>query len=518
MIVADELEADWSKVRFEIAPGREKYRDPVWGVQATGRSTSVRHMVEPLRKTGAIAREMFVQVASGMWNVSESHCEAVRGNVRLLTGNRVLTYGELCVQASKLAVPLNPRLKKSGQIYIVGTPVARLDIPPKVDATAIFGTDVFARDMLYATISRPRAFGATPASYDRAAAEKVPGVRQVLVVDSGVAVCAQTPQSAWEGRNALNVKWNRGSNPTLNTRSLEKSYLKHLNDPGVAVRTEGSARTALGRAAKKVRATYFLPYVAHATMEPMNCTAHVRKNGCDIWVPTQNQTETALTAAGVCGVPLEAINVYTTYLGGGFGRRLETDYVRDAVQVSMAVNTPVKLVWTREEDLQNDFYRPAACVRIEGGLDERGQLVAWSHKIVSPSLWARVDPGRNPGAVDASAVDGIENTVYDLPNLEVEYVRMDTPVPVGFWRSEGNTHNAFAVECFMDELAREARRDPPGISPQPPSGPPPCLRRVELRGGKGGMGQASAGGAGEGDRPAFHFRKLRGPGGRGVGG
>ncbi|MCE5243106.1 MAG: xanthine dehydrogenase family protein molybdopterin-binding subunit [Syntrophobacteraceae bacterium] len=460
MIVAEELDADWSRVRFEIAPGREKYKDPVWGAQATGRSTSVRNMIEPLRKGAAAAREMLVQVAAGMWNISENHCEAFRGTVRQLNGNRSLTFGELCALASKFPAPPNPRLKKDGPLRIIGTAVQRLDIPPKVDSTAIFGVDVFVQNLLYATIVRPKAFGAKAVSFDRSAVESIPGVRKVVAVDSGVAVCSESALAAWAGRNALNVKWSRGAHPALSSRSLQKSYLRRLIDIGVTVRSEGDCRAALGNAAKKVRATYFLPYLAHATMEPMNCTAHVRKNACDIWVPTQNQTEAIATAARESGLDVEAINVYTTYLGGGFGRRLETDYVRDAVQVSRVTGTPIKLMWTREEDMQNGFYRPAACCRLDGGLDSRGRLIAWSHKIVSPSLWARVAPEKMTGGVDASAVDGIVNTVYDLPNLHVEYIRIDTPVPVGFWRSEGNTHNAFAVESFMDELAFEAGKDP----------------------------------------------------------
>jgi isoquinoline 1-oxidoreductase beta subunit len=351
-------------------------------------------------------------------------------------------------------------LKKASQFKIIGKSKARLDIPEKVNGSAIFGTDMFVEGMLCAAIARPPAYGAKIISYNRKAAEDVAGVRNVIVTDRGVAVCADTITQAWRGRSALDPKWGKGPHPGLNNQSLDQALLDHLHKTGAVARNDGNAQKAINEAAKKIKATYVLPYLAHATMEPMSCTAHVRRNRCDIWVPTQYQTNVFLAASKITGLKPDQIHIHTTYLGGGFGRRNESDVAEEAVYLSQKIGRPVKLIWTREEDMQNDFYRPGNCCIIEGGIDSKGRVSGWSHKVVVPSIYSRLYPDFIENGVDPCAVEGIVDMEYEIPNVHVEYLMIDTPVPVGFWRSVGYSHNVFTVECFVDELAHASDRDP----------------------------------------------------------
>jgi isoquinoline 1-oxidoreductase beta subunit len=503
MILADELEADWKQIRIKSAPAGDKYKDPAWGMQMTGGSTSVRHMMEPLREAGAAAREMLLAAAAQTWGVPQSECEARQGRVRHKKTDRTMTYGQLCEKASKLPIPQNPPLKQDNQFRFIGTPMARLDVPDKVNGSAIFGTDIFVPGMLYAAVARPPAYGAKLLSYDQEAAEKVSDVYKVVQIDRGLAVSGSTLDAAWKGKKALNVKWDKGSHPDLNNATLEKSFIQHLDQQGVIARNEGNVKNALSRAAKKIRATYVLPYLAHVTMEPMDCTAHVLGDRCDIWVPTQNQSGVLQVAAKITGLKPELINVYTTYLGGGFGRRSETDVVEEALQISKALGKPVKLLWTREEDIQNDFYRPGNWCKIEGGIDKNGSLKAWSHKIVVPSIFARVFPEMMKSGVDPAAVEGIANMEYEVPNLYVEYVRIDNPIPVGFWRSVGSSHNAFTVESFLDELAHAAKKDPLEFRLNLLKNHPRSRRVLEVAAEKSGWGKPLKKGRSLGI--AYHF-------------
>jgi isoquinoline 1-oxidoreductase beta subunit len=460
MILAEELEADWKQVKVKGAPTRDEYNDPVFGMQLTGGSTSVRHMFEPLRKAGAAVREMLVSAAAETWGVSPRECEARQGWVRHRKSAKRMSYGELCDKASKLPIPENPPLKKEYEFKLIGKRIPRLDLQEKIDGKANFGIDVFVPDMLCAAISRPPAYGAKIVSYENEAAKKVPGVQHVIVTDHGIAVCAKTIDGAWKGRMALNAEWDKGTHPDLNSETLEKNFLEHLNQPGLSAKKEGNVENALGKAAKKLEATYLLPYLYHATLEPMNCTAHVRQDRCDLWVPTQFQSGVLMSAEKITGLKPAQIHIHTTYLGGGFGRRAEVDVVEEALQISKATGKPIKLIWTREEDVKNDFYRPGNCCRIEAGLDQRGRIVAWSHKVVVPSIFDRFFPQMVKDGIDPAAVEGISDMEYKIPNLDVEYVKIDTPIPVGFWRSVGHSHNAFTVESFIDELAYLAKRDP----------------------------------------------------------
>jgi isoquinoline 1-oxidoreductase beta subunit len=442
MIIADEMEADWTNICFQAAPAAKEYVDPAFGMQMTGGSTSIRHMFEPLRKAAAAAREMLVSTAAAAWGVPASECAARQGKVRHAQSGRSLTYGQLCERASKLPVPENPPLKKESQFRLIGTSMSRLDVWDKINGTATFGTDNFVPGMVYASIARPPASGAS-----------------VVTIDRGVAVCATTFTAAQKGREALQVKWDQGSNPALDNETLEKEFIAHLKQPGVIARNEGNCQNGLQQAVKKTEATYVLPYLAHATMEPMNCTAWIRPDRCDIWASTQNQTGVLQQAEKITGLRPEQIHVHTTYLGGGFGRRAETDVLEEVLQVARATGKPVKLLWPREDDFQNDFYRPGNCCRIEGGIGPSGHVIAWSHKVAVPSIFVRFFPQMVKNGVDPAAVEGIVDP-YEVQNVLVEYVRVDTPVPVGFWRSVGNSHNAFTVECFIDELAHLAQRDP----------------------------------------------------------
>jgi isoquinoline 1-oxidoreductase subunit beta len=460
MIVADELDADWRNVRMEPAPAGDAFRDPVWGTQSTGGSSSISHMYEPLRKAGAAAREMLLLAAAREWRVSVKECAVDRGKVRHIPSNRMLTYGKLAADASGLDVPQNPLLKKESQFRYIGKDIPRLDIHDKVNGTAQFGIDSFVPGMLYATIARPPAYEAELVSYNKEAAQAVPGVQAVMPVHSVMAVCAETLDAAWKGREALKPEWRNARHADLSNESLETAFRGGLDSKGIMARNDGDVARALDTAATKIEALYQLPYLSHATMEPMNCTAHVRSDGCDIWVPTQNQSGVLGLASKLTGLRPEQIHVHTTFLGGGFGRRFETDFVEEALLLSLSTGKPVKLLWKREEDMQHDLYRPMNLSRVRGAIDEQGRATAWSHKIVCPSIFARVFPAMMKNGIDNAAVEGLENMEYELPNISVEYVRLDTPVPVGFWRSVGSSHNAFTVESFVDELAHAAKKDP----------------------------------------------------------
>jgi isoquinoline 1-oxidoreductase beta subunit len=462
-------------------------------------------MYEPLRLAGAAAREMLLQAASGEWQVSIMECAVSFGTVRHIKSNRMLTYGQLADKAAKLAVPQKPVLKRESQFRYIGTAVPRLDMHDKVNGTARFGIDSFVPDMLYAAIARPPAYLAELVSYDKEAAQSVAGVRAVVPIHSGVAVCADTIDAAWKGREALKPAWRNVRYPQLSTGSLEKEFISRLDSDGIMARSDGNVKTALDQAARKLDVTYVLPYLSHATMEPMNCTAHVRADGCEIWAPTQNQSGVLSLAVKLSGLKPEHIHVHTTYLGGGFGRRFETDFVEEALLLSLSTGKPVKLVWKREEDMQNDLYRPANCSRVQGALDAEGRVTAWSHKIVCPSIFARVFPGMVKKGIDPAAVEGLENMEYEIPNLAVEYVRMDTPVPVGFWRSVGSSHNAFTVESFVDELAHAAGKDPLEFRLSLLKNHPRPRRVLEVAAEKAGWGKPPAKGQARGIAVHFSF-------------
>lgn len=505
MIVAEELNADWKLVRVQMSAADDKYLDPVLGMQLTGGSTSIRHMYEPLRKAGAAAREMLIEAAAKKWGVPVGECQAYQGSVKQTSGAKTISFGDLTALAAKLPVPQQPALKKESMFNFIGKSIDRLDVHDKVEGSAKFGIDTFLPDMLYASIERPPAFGARSISYDKEEALKIKGVKEIVEISRGIAVCAETPEATWKGRDVLNVRWGRGEEPGLNNLSLEKKLITGLEKKGLIARKDGDAESAIANAVLKHNVTYVLPYLYHATMEPMNCTADVRKDGCDVWVPTQFQTAALKSAEKETGLKPQQINVHTTYLGGGFGRRSEIDVVEEAVQVSKAVRKPVKLIWKREEDVKFDFYRPGNASNAEGALDENGRLTAWFHKIACPSIFARVFPSRLKNGIDPAAVDCLSDLEYEVPNLTVEYVRIDTPVPVGFWRSVGASHNAFTVESFVDEMAHIAKKDPLEFRLDLLKNHKRSHRVLEVVAEKAGWGKSLARGQGRGIAWAFAF-------------
>ena len=469
MIVADELEADWSQIRVKQAPAADPFKNPLLGGQVTVASASVRGWYDPFRKAGAAARAMLVTAAAQTWLVPEGECESFMGAVKHKNTGRRLTYGQLCQKAATLQVPQTITIKNESEFRYMGKPMPRLDIPEKVAGTAVFGLDVDIPDMLYAVTARPPTYGAKALSYDQKAAEGIKGVQKVLPTPNGIAVCAESLDAAWKGRDALQVKWDGGTHPGLSTESIEKHYMEGLDKPGAVATNEGDVKKALSEASKKVEATYFLPFVAHATMEPMNCTAHVQKDRCDVWVPTQGQTATLMTAANLSGLSPQNVHVHTTLLGCGLGRRSRPDFVIDAVVASKAVGKPVKAVWSREEDLKYDAYRASTCQRIQAGLDSQGHVTAWSHKVSCTSILKFSNPAGIKNGVDIYSLWGLfdfpnspqlSRTGYEFPNFYVEQVLSDLPIPAAPWRSVQNAPNAFVVECFMDELAHAAGKDP----------------------------------------------------------
>jgi isoquinoline 1-oxidoreductase subunit beta len=459
MLLAEELEFDWKKVKTEFAPAAPAYFNPVFGLQGTGGSTSVRASWGPLTKAGAAAREMLVAAAAQQWYVDPSACRAENGAVLHAATNKRLSYGALAEAAAKLPVPANPALKDPKNYKYIGKPVKRLDTPAKSNGKAGFGIDVRVPNMQYAVVARCPVFGGKVKSFDATKAKAVRGVKQVLPISSGVAVVADNTWSAMEGRRALQIEWDEGPNASVSSESIRKLYLESAEKTGAIARKDGDVEAALAKAAKKVEAAYEVPFLAHATMEPMNCAADVRADGCDIYAPTQFQTFNQNTGAKITGLKPEQVRVHTTFLGGGFGRRAEQDFIAEAVEISKGAGAPVQVTWSREDDMQHDFYRPAAYSKLVGGLAADGWPVAWKSRIVGPSIMSRFFPGSVKNGIDETSVEGQANSKYGIPNFLVEYVLTETGVPVGFWRSVGNSHNGYITECFVEELARASGKD-----------------------------------------------------------
>jgi len=460
MILAEELDLDWKKIRTEFAPAAPQYFNPVFGLQGTGGSTSVRGSWEPLAKAGAAAREMLVATAAKRWGVTTDICHTENSAVVQTASGKRLGYGSLVEEASKLPVPVSPKRKEEKDYKYIGKPTKRIDSPVKVNGKAEFGIDVRQPGMLHAVVARCPVFGGKMKSFDAGRAKAVRGVKSVLQISTGVAVVADNTWSAMEGRRALEIAWEEGPNANNSSEAIRKLYHERVEQAGAIARKEGDADAALAGAAKKVEAIYEVPFLAHATMEPMNCTADVRSDGCDVYAPTQFQTINQLTAAKIAGLKPELVRIHTTYLGGGFGRRAEQDFLADAVETSKAMSAPVQVTWSREDDMQSDFYRPAVLVKLTAGLDGSGNAVAWKTRIVGPSIMSRFFPGSVKNGIDESSVEGIATLKYGVPNFLVEYLMTDPGVPVGFWRSVGNSHNGYIAECFVDEMAKATGKDP----------------------------------------------------------
>src|SRR6266403_1955293 len=462
MLLAEELEVTPEQIRLEHAPPDDKlYANPLFGEQITGASSSIRMFYEPLRRAGATALAMLIAAAAASWNVDAASCRARKGVVTHTPTGRTLSYGALAAKAATVPVPDKIALKDPKDFTLIGTPAKRPDTPSKVNGTEQYGIDVRLPWMLIATVAASPVRGGKVTGIDEQKAKAVPGVRQIVRLDDVVAVVADHMWAAKQGLAALAIRWDDGPNAKLSTADIVRGLAKASETAGVTARKDGDPMSALAGAAKKVEAVYESPFLAHVTMEPMNCTVHVRKDGCEVWTGSQVLSRAQAVAAEVTGFPLEKVVVHNHLLGGGFGRRLEVDYVAQAVRIAKQVEAPVKVVWTREEDVQHDIYRPYYYDRIAAGLDRRGAPVAWTHRIVGPAIVARYLPHFFKDGIDVDAVDGAVQLLYDIPAIQVEHVRHEEPVlNTGFWRGVGVTHNNFVIESFTDELAAASRQDP----------------------------------------------------------
>ena len=463
MLIAEELEVDLAQVGLEAAPPDDRlYANKLLGFQVTGGSSSIRATWEPLRRAGATARVMLVTAAARGWNVDPASCRAERGAVIHGETGRTQPYGALVDVAATLPVPTDVPLKDPKQFKLIGTPAKRLDTPDKVNGRAVFGIDVRLPGMKIAAVEACPVIGGRLIRADDSRASKIAGVRQVVRLDDAVAVIADHMWAAKLGLAALDVDWDEGPNAKLSSADIVRQMDAASQKAGVVARQEGDVNKAMANAAITYAAIYELPFLAHATMEPMNCTVYVRPDGCDVWVGTQVITRAHATAAAVTGLPPEKVQVHNHYLGGGFGRRLEVDFITQAVRIGQQVDGPVKVVWTREDDIRHDIYRPYYFDRITAGLDDQGKPVAWSHRVTGSSIMARWIPAAFKNGLDTDAVEGAaENLLYAFPNILVDYVRSEPPgLLTGWWRGVGSTHNIFVVESFIDELAAAALKDP----------------------------------------------------------
>jgi isoquinoline 1-oxidoreductase beta subunit len=476
MIVAEELEADWTTVRVVQADLDKKYGD-----QTTGSSESVRGSYQPLRQTGAAARAMLIAAAAQRWSVDPTTCRAEKGTVVHASSQRRLGFGELAAAAARLPVPVEVTLKDPKAFTIVGTAAARTDTPLKVDGRATYGIDVKLPGMLYAVIARCPVFGGDVNTVDDTKARAIPGVRHVVrlsrvdipdpfsnepggdghqnYLPAGVAVVADSTWAAIRGRQALAIQWTEGEGAATSSATVRQELARVAATPGREVRKDGDVEQALAQAAKRLEAVYELPFQAHAPMEPVNCTAHVTAGGCEVWGPTQVPGGAAGAVAHVLKVPVEHVRVHVTYIGGGFGRRLCQDYAPVAALVSKAAGAPVQVLWTREDDIQHDYYRPASYHRMRAGLDATGAPVAWDYRLVTTSIGTFFGgPSARSAAADELRADDFP--CHGVPNYRFEYSPAATVVPRGWWRSVEQSANVFAVQSFVDELAAAAGRDP----------------------------------------------------------
>lgn len=452
MILAEELEADWKRIAIEQAGASTLYGD-----QTTGGSASVRTTWDPMRKAGAAAREMLIGAAALDWGVGRDTCKAENSTVVHTPSNRRLNYGQLALKASTLAIPADPPLKKDAADYkVVGKPVPRLDTPSKVDGTAVYGIDFHLAGLKYALLARCPVIGGKVASFDDKEAKQVAGVRYIgKISDSAVAVVADSVWSAMEGRRVLNVQWDEGPNKDLNSAAIFDSLKKSVSGKAAVLYSTGDMSKASGR---RIEAAYQLPFMAHAPMEPDNCVADFRDSRCEIWAPTQVPQDCRDSVAGAVGLDPEQVKVAVTLMGGGFGRRLEHDYAVEAAVVSKAANTPVKVIWTREDDMRCSPYRPASYHQLSAALDASGWPVAFAHRIVAPSINGQKGTAQ-PDGVDVDLKDEAA-LVYSFPNAVVDYVMTESAVALGWMRSVYALQAGFASECFMDELAAAAGKDP----------------------------------------------------------
>jgi isoquinoline 1-oxidoreductase beta subunit len=464
MLVAEELECDWSKVRYaRVSPEVNLRRGRVWGDMSTGASRSIASSQDYLRQAGAAARTMLIAAAAARWNVPASQCAARNSVITHAPSGRKLTFGAVAEDAAKIAPPAEVALKDPRNWTLAGTPRRRLDVYEKITGQPIYAIDVRLPGMLYAAIVQCPVFQGTLKSVDDSAVAKMQGVRRVVRMPDAVAVVADSWWRAKCAAEALRIDWDDHGNSAVSSATIAESVREGLDaTPAQVGRSDGDVAAGLARAARRIEAEYMVPFLAHATMEPQTCTAHVRPDEVEIWVPTQDAMTALVTAASTAGVSNDKVTVHPMMLGGGFGRRSAIqEYVRQAVLIAKEVAQPVKLVWTREEDIAHDLYRPCGMARLVAGLDADGMPIAWSIRLAGPSFVAGLVPGFGPDIVDMSFVSGLADEMpYGVPNYLVDFVVRQTPVPLGVWRAINYTENAYYKECFIDEMAHAAGLDP----------------------------------------------------------
>jgi isoquinoline 1-oxidoreductase beta subunit len=506
MILAEELDADMARVALAHAPPDDKlYGNPMFGIQATGNSNSIRAWWMPLRKAAAGARAMLVQAASAQWQVEPASCTTSNSTVLHQSSGRRLGYGELIEAARGQTPPNDVPLKQPKDFVYIGKPLKRLDTPDKVNGKAVYGIDAMLPGMKFATVAACPVFGGKVGKVDDAAALKVQGVRQIVVLDDMVAVVGDHMWAAKKGLDALKIDWDEGPHAGISSEDVWRDLRGASEKDGVVAKTTGDVNKAL-TAGERIEASYELPLLAHATMEPINCTVHLKPDSCEIWTGTQVMTRVQSEVAKTAGLSPDKVIVNNHLLGGGFGRKLEPDMAVAAVRIAMQVDAPLKVVWTREQDIQHDVYRPAYRDTIAATLSSDGKVSAWKYKVAGSSVMARWFPPAFQNGIDIDAVDCAVDMPYDIPNFEVAYVRAEPlSVPTGFWRGVGPNNNVFAIECFMDELARKAGRDPVEFR-RAMLGKNPRMRAVlDLAAEKSGWGQPLPARVGRGVcvQPAF---------------
>jgi len=507
MLIAEELDVSLKQVWLEHAPPNEKlYANPLLGVQATGNSNAMRGAWKPLREAGATARIMLVAAATKRWGVDAKSCRTEDGEVIHVPTGRRLKYGEVVADAANMPVPGNVTLKSPGDFKLIGTRAKRLDAPEKVNGTALYGIDARPAGVKIATLAQSPVFGGLVKSVDDTAAKAVKGVRQIVRLDDAVAVVADHMGAAKKGLAALKIEWDDGQHAKLATEEIARKLEQATLGSGAVAQNIGDADKAMASATTKVEASYQVPFLAHATMEPMNCTVHFRKDECEIWIGNQAVARVQAMAAKEAGLSPDKVIIRNHLIGGGFGRRLEADGAVRAVQIAKHVDGPVKVVWTREEDIQHDMYRPYWFDRISAGLDKQGKPVAWKNRFAGSSVIARWLPPAFKDGLDPDSTEGAIDLVYDLPNFHVEYVRVEPPgIPTAFWRSVGPSHNVFVTESFIDELAAAAKQDAVAYRRALLGKSPRAKAVLDLAAEKAGWGQPLPKGTGRGVSLQFAF-------------
>jgi isoquinoline 1-oxidoreductase subunit beta len=498
MILAEELDADMAQVVLEHAPPNDKlYGNPVFGLQVTGNSNSVRAWWMPLRKAAAGARAMLVQAAAAEWQVDAKECTTAKGEVSHAASGRKLSYGALAQAASKQAPPNDVPLKNPADFVYIGQPLKRLDTPDKVNGKAVYGIDAILPGMKFATVAACPVFGGKVGKVDDAAATKIPGVQKIVVLDDMVAVIGDHMWAAKKGLEALKIDWDEGPNAGVSSEGIWNDLRAASAKDGVVAKSTGDIDKGLA-SGDRFEAWYEMPFLAHASMEPINATVHVRPDACEVWTGTQVMTRVQQAAAKAAGLPAEKVIVNNHLLGGGFGRKLEPDMVVAAVRIAKQVDYPVKVVWTREEDIQHDVYRPVYRDQVTATLVD-GKVAAWKYKIAGSSIIARWLPPAFQKGIDIDAIDSAIDVPYDFANFHVEYIRAEPPaVPTGFWRGVGPNNNVFAVECAMDELARKTGKDPVEFRRAMLTKNPRMLAVLNLAAEKSGWGKPLPARAGRG--------------------